>query len=555
MDQDILSGELYVYSWLVHFINALSPATSVLKTLLKTNRPPTEQEEAIIVESMAPTNAKLKDIDGQISNVIAHIESLKLLVEQAENKLHCLREEQTAILDTLSDHRRVFSAFRRLPEDVLREICTTCVHGSIPELYHYRAQMPYILSQICSGMRHAAWTTPVIWASMSVNIGNMVRGRIESIEDRFAFVAQRAVEWFERTGGLPLTLTISDGSDYYLFDDSNSKADPTSILFNTLLIYSSRWKEIYFISDSPAAALSSPMRRLAVAMTAADVPQLQSVSLYFPPPVFTPGLNESGLLRVPTLRHVTLQNCIQKFTVNWAVITSITLRGDTKNYIGRTLQQTKCLVFCDIVVHPLDEHYSHQINLPFLKTLIISQGNHLESSPRAHSILGSVTAPILEILDTCIEYVDLSLPGFLKRSPSIGKLYLRYFDQDFDSLTDTMEFLRNCPCLNVFSLKALQKPWGVCDANRFLQAFVEEGTDGVICPRLQDFKFSGYFDFSAETLQKFLEGKQGDITTPNVLPWRRVVIDIFGIKVTEEYRKASDLVSRKRAAGLDVYTC
>ncbi len=39
--------------------------------------------------------------------------------------------------------------------------------------------------------------------------------------------------------------------------------------------------------------------------------------------------------------------------------------ADTKSEIGRILQQTKCLEFCDIIAHRSDEHYAHTINLPF----------------------------------------------------------------------------------------------------------------------------------------------------------------------------------------------
>ncbi len=129
--------------------------TSVLETLLKTNRPPTEQERAIILESMDLANAKLKDIDGQISEMLAHIETLKLHVQaEAENKLHLMWEEKSESLEALADHRRVLAPFRNLPEDVLREICAACVQGDIPRLSCVRTPIPYTLSQICRGMRH-----------------------------------------------------------------------------------------------------------------------------------------------------------------------------------------------------------------------------------------------------------------------------------------------------------------------------------------------------------------------------------------------------------------
>ncbi len=48
--------------------------------------------------------------------------------------------------------------------------------------------------------------------------------------------------------------------------------------------------------------------------------------------------------------------------------------------------------------------------------------------------------------------------------------------------------------------------------------FVEAGDHGVICPRLHQFKLTGNIMFSLESLRIFLEGKQGDVLTPNVMP-------------------------------------
>ncbi len=114
---------------------------------------------------MAPTKAKLKNIDDKISDQIAHIEALKLQVEQANIKVDRLRDERGVVLETFADYRRVFSPFRNLPEDILREICIACVQFEVPELSYRHTPMPYILSQTCGGMRHVALSTPIIWAA------------------------------------------------------------------------------------------------------------------------------------------------------------------------------------------------------------------------------------------------------------------------------------------------------------------------------------------------------------------------------------------------------
>ena len=85
-----------------------------------------------------------------------------------------------------------------------------------------------------------------------------------------------------------------------------------------------------------------------------------------------------------------------------------------------------------------------------------------------------------------------------------------------------------------------------------LRALIDGADIGVLCPLLQSINFRGEIDFSLQTLQLFLEGKHGETASPDVSPWKRVIIDIRGIKDTETHGKILGLVSQKKARGLDV---
>ena len=317
----------------------------------------------------------------------------------------------------------------------------------------------------------------------------------------------------------------------------------------TLFSYSARWKKLQFISSCDY--LSIPILRIA-ALTAADVPMLDSVSLCFPNVTTHTVFRGSKLLLIPTLRYVMLQYAFRTFTVNWAVLTSITLRSDTPNEILQILQQTQCLELCDIITNHSKEHYAHHIDLPFLKTLIFTEEtrNIYLLNDESHSMLEAITAPILEIFEDYSAFFDLSLSAFLARSPCISELAIPYFKQDI-SFTGMMESLRHCSSLTLLYLRGHDN--SIYDANQLLRAFVEEGNDGVICPRLQDFFLRGKCDFSLETLCTFLERKQGDIAAPDVLQWNQVSIEMSGIYSVETCRQISDLVSQKKAAGLNVH--
>ena len=292
-------------------------------------------------------------------------------------------------------------------------------------------------------MRHVTLTTPRLWASMSVDLGRIPY----NLPEPYAVLAQRAIEWFGRAGALGLTVVVQDASCLYaLYHDSDP--DPTSIFFDALFSYSTRWKEFQFTSR--CQALPPPITRIST-LTAADVPLLQSVSLCLGNNKYS-TLRDSKFLLIPTLRHVTLEHAFHIFTVDWAVLTSITLRCDTANETGQILQQTNCLEFCDIrVAHRLDEHYPHDIILPFLKTLIfIEETCNTEDIAGAgfHTLLEAITAPILEIFEDYTQFFDLSLSNFLKRSPHIRELSLLYCKQD-NLFTETIGFLRHCPSLTV----------------------------------------------------------------------------------------------------------
>ena len=320
-------------------------------------------------------------------------------------------------------------------------------------------------------MRHVALTTPNIWAAITVSVSmtQFPFHSFESYEESYAILAARAIEWLERAGVLPLTVIIQDDDSTYEAL-KHSDPHPTYLLFDALLSYSPRWKEFQFTTRGPTPP--KPLIRM-MALTAADVPMLQSISLCLNNLTLNPVLKNRELLTIPTLRHVKLESQVRFLTVNWAVLTSVALRGNnTENQIGIILQQTKFLEFCDVVLYGSDEHYTHPINLPFLKSLIISHKTGNRQGPSAHSILETITAPILEVFENTIEFIDLSLLTFLKRSPCIRKLSLLCFDTD-ETLMEKIEYLHHCPSFTTMSFEF----HGCCNVDRLLQAFSEQGND------------------------------------------------------------------------------
>ena len=515
---------------------------------------------------MEPTNARLKTMEKEISDAKAHIQALKSQLERAETVLQHLYEQETAILETCKDHHCVLSAVRHLPEDVLREICLTCVADRIPALTS-RIPLPYVLAQISSEMRHIALTTPIIWARMKITP--------HFTSDNFnkwtyMTLANRAIKWFERAAGLPLTLHMwdptSSTSSQTRVEDGES--DPSSILFDALLSYSTHLKEIKFTSS--CHYMSAPMMRI-TALAATDLPMLQSVSLVWDHLFLhfvLPNNGSLGILTAPTLKCVSLvTDMLRSVAVNWAGLTSISLNARlpsscySMNEMAGILQQTKLLIFCRISFSGWNRSggalYLEKIMLPFLKTLYLDDRTFGPLGPSSGTpiLTDLITAPVLEILSISSIFLKSALSDFLQKSPKIWKLYLPYFLDDM-SLANTIGFLHHCPSLTVLSLHP--PGWGesnqksVPDANMLMRAFIEDSDVGVLCPRLQDIKFTGNIDFSLETLQHFLDGKHSKTPTPGISPWKRVIIDIQGINAMDTRKQILNFVSQKKAEGLQV---
>ncbi len=59
-------------------------------------------------------------------------------------------------------------------------------------------------------------------------------------------------------------------------------------------------------------------------------------------------------------------------------------------------------------------------------------------------------------------------------------------------------------------------------------------------------------DFSLQILQQFFEGKNGKIVSPDILPWKRVIIDVCAIEDTEVREQMLNFILKKKAEGLDI---
>ena len=466
--------------------------------------------------------------------------------------LESLLNEEAAIMATSAYHCRTLSSFQNMPDNVLREICLAFIGPEMPLLIPSFLPLPYTLMQISSGIRRIVLTTPSIWASINIRLDSS--SRVDKL--CYAALVCEASKWFERANGLSLSISVEDVSDRLYWKLRNAELDPANVLLDFLFSYSTRWKSICF--HCPEVPI---MANRIAALSAVSVPLLQSISLCFVDLSNTPPFINSTFLSIPTLKHLTLDTfwfSISEFTVDWALLTSLTLRG--RSYDGhlsardirRILRQAKCLTFCDITVGevlPISADNPGKIDLPFLKILHINEGLRTMDS----GILSLIHAPNLRIF-RLRGIFNTSTSTFFKRSPKIQELSLCFSPYE-KSLLNLAESLYHCPSLTTLFLRphwTIKRDSQPLDVNRFLKTFVQED-DVAPCPRLAYFTFEGSIDISLPTLRQFLEGKQRWNAIRNSLcPWKGVTIDLTGIVDTHVREQMFDLFSQKLQEGLNV---
>lgn len=529
--------------------------------MLENNEPPTVQERAIIQHCTPVIDAQYAAVKAQISEAEARIK----LNHPAEIKLQSLYRSESRLYRISEAYLQVLAPIRNVPEDVIRLIFIACVDPkdllSGPILSLYRP-LPYTLCQISSGMRRIALTTPEIWTTINIS----VKRTLDCTQLNtwyYRKLAAKTRQWLDRAGSLPFSVFFTDTTPSYS-GLTDAQSDPSNILFSTMLSYSPRWNRIQ-VESICEDALPSPFITRIAALTAVDIPLLESITLYLRCGLHK--LRNSPFLSVPTLRCLQIYTDwnnnldISNFSVNWSHLTSITIHGGKDNHvssvykIGKILRETKRLVFCDIALNQGSVNVIGTVYLPWLESLCVDDryfGTKLSGSPH---IFDLINTPRLTALRLSAQFLDISTPNFFKRSAGIRELSLKLRLDTEKWLAEITESLSHCPCLSALTLEPLypDKPCGVPDANRFLRGFVGDGGAGITCPRLQKFRYEGTIKFSFETLYLFLVAKQpGTEISSTVLPWKSVFLNMRRVD-NSEINRMLDFVSRKQAAGLDVH--
>ena len=437
-----------------------------------------------------------------------------LEIKRLQDENQRLLLEEPRLLENQIQHRRVLSPFRRLPDDIVREILVACMDPTVVSIID-SGTAPLVFTLISSNFRQVALTTPQLWDSLHIEFNRYLPHlRKGGTPPHMRRYSQLVREWLiRRSGAMPLRILIKVNcvfrGEYGLCDGL------VDDITDTILACASRWKDIEFITP-PFSKISR--------LKATDVPSLCSLTLHNKNSVLLPSM---AFLRAPKLSRLII--CLDRtspgnFSIKWHNITQLSLDGTLWRSNGslpeivHILRQTVNLVMCSLrmrcaITESIDPMTS--ISLPFLKSL------KLELKQTAiPQIMQYIHAPIIETLHLSNYAAPLEI--FFDRSPHLRALYVGEA-----SLPPLIAALRFCPSLK--TLHILHTGTEISqDHEAFLGAFVGENTTTKICPRLEYFVCFQTLDISTKTARAFIERR--DTEVPSVICWKGIAISAVKAK-------------------------
>ena len=121
----------------------------------------------------------------------------------------------------------------RLPREIIAEIFCNCVQGPREAVWISARSAPLLLCRVCSSWRALAQVTPKLWSSISI--------RIHRQNDIDPLICTRIINtWLERSGTLPLTVTI----DHTAYNVPSIEPTVLDAILSVVCSHSSRWQNV-----------------------------------------------------------------------------------------------------------------------------------------------------------------------------------------------------------------------------------------------------------------------------------------------------------------------
>ncbi|THU96650.1 hypothetical protein K435DRAFT_664095, partial [Dendrothele bispora CBS 962.96] len=179
----------------------------------------------------ARINSLLQDAEKDLDDYDTEIARLETAISVLKHKRACLEGH-------IPKFRSLLSPIRRLPPELLSLIFLWRIRcnwrGSIFNFIERGTELPpVVLSQVCSGWRQLAWSTPFLWSDLQIMLGYP-----KYLYEEFVDLIQPLIHlYFERSSQVPLDLFLS-------FDIPFTEDDNFEPIFKAIASTSPRWRSL-----------------------------------------------------------------------------------------------------------------------------------------------------------------------------------------------------------------------------------------------------------------------------------------------------------------------
>ncbi|KAL0069438.1 hypothetical protein AAF712_003463 [Marasmius tenuissimus] len=436
-----------------------------------TNNEPSVMEQNEVRRLIDQPQTRIRDIDAEISRLLAERDKLEHFV---------------------GAHSRVLSPIRRLPADILSEIFILCLptdHFPSRDL----AEAPLLLTFVCHIWRNVALRTPRLWNAIhifiphpAIDVGTYyepwMQKRLEGIRN-----------WLKQSGTLPLHLSLSTGS-YPSFPNPDSR-DPVfpvkgvcDEILSLLVGFSSRWMSLSLVD------IIERVKDRLDELLPPNLPMLKAIQLVEEKGPFLYiskdlDVHTKNLLRRAScsLRDIRLQNfptlrTLNDFPISWTTLTYVSLAMFPATSIPELATLTPALRTCSLEVDidadilqvdaitPVEWPHLHTLILDFERRTPYLDDDFLGETDEVIRFLGFILTPALAYLvfknkrGCSYQVVEGYLPPFcdlLSRSnclDSLESLYLDFLIPD-NMMVHTLQLLPGLTTLEVSNHAFHKEMW------------------------------------------------------------------------------------------------
>ncbi|KAJ7354446.1 hypothetical protein DFH08DRAFT_854886 [Mycena albidolilacea] len=323
-----------------------------------------------------PSEAEIKDIRGLLIDPTEELGRIQAQIDEMEVFVCQLKAKHSSLKTAIDAHEALISPVRRAPDDVLREIFLACLpieHNTLMD----PSEAPILLGRICRHWRAVAHTTPMLWSSIYIPLPDLPDHDPSTRLEVVSWSLWNVVEqWFERSGTCPLTVSLSDSTEYaYEFDLDNH-------LVTLLLSVCNRLRHL---SLSAETKVLLPL----LCLGPEELPILKSLRIRSDDSVpFTDHQGVTNALQIPSLMDISLRVTAdpRSLPLKWSQLTGLTLEcqpvwranGDKEGLDGigalQVLRWCPNLLRCELQITNWDDiglaSNTSLITLPHLHTLV-----------------------------------------------------------------------------------------------------------------------------------------------------------------------------------------